>query len=182
MRDDEPHMVSVLAASAERRGERVKGRNGAPEGGWWARSRPTVPHDSAAARALTTASTEGLGPACLPDAERSANANFRKRFGSRVRNGKVPAGSTVLESSRLIHVGKIASQSGKIPCKRARGRPCQNLREMGRVHRRRVDTPRKAGGTRPPACAHHGGQEKRWLAWWAATLPELGCTMAEIRV
>ena len=28
MRDDGPHMVSVLAASAERRGERVKGRNG----------------------------------------------------------------------------------------------------------------------------------------------------------
>ena len=60
MRVDGPHMVSVLAASAEQRGERVKGRNGAPEGEWWARSRPTVPHDSAAARALTTASTEGL--------------------------------------------------------------------------------------------------------------------------
>ena len=66
-------MVSVLAASAERQGERVKGRNGVAEGGWWARSRPTVPHDSADARAGTTASTEGLGPACLPDAERSAN-------------------------------------------------------------------------------------------------------------
>ena len=66
-------MVSVLAASAERRGERVKGKNGVAEGGWWARSRPTVLHDSAAARALTTTSTEGLGPACLPDAERSAN-------------------------------------------------------------------------------------------------------------
>ena len=63
-------MVSVLAPSAERRGERVKGRNGVAEGGWWARSRPTVPDDSAAARELITTSMEGLGPACLPDAER----------------------------------------------------------------------------------------------------------------
>ena len=92
-------MVSVLAASAERRGERLKGRNGAPEGGWWARSRPTVPHDSAAARALTTASTEGLGPACLPDAERSANGKVSRRIEMRVKKTKVAAGSTVLESS-----------------------------------------------------------------------------------
>ena len=56
-------MVSVLAASAERRGERVKGRNGVAEGGWCARSRPTVPHDSAAAREEATTSMEGLGPA-----------------------------------------------------------------------------------------------------------------------
>jgi hypothetical protein len=140
-------MVSVLAASAERRGERVKGRNGVAEGGWWARSRPIVLHDSAAARALTTASTQGLGPASLPDAERSANGKVRNRQRCRVRNGKVAIPQTVLESSTLIHVGKIASQSGKIPCKRAGGRPCQNLREMGRVHRRRVDTPRKAGGS-----------------------------------
>ena len=68
-------MVSVLAASAERRGERVKGRNGVAECGWCARSRPIVLHDSAAARELTTASMEGLGPASLPDAERSANGN-----------------------------------------------------------------------------------------------------------
>ena len=92
-------MVSVLAASAERRGERVKGRNGVAEGGWWARSRPTVLHDSAAARALTTASTEGLGPASLHDAERSANGVRRKRLERRVKKRKVPVGSTVLESS-----------------------------------------------------------------------------------
>ena len=156
----------------------MKGRNGAPEGGWWARSRPTVPHDSAAARALTTASMEGLGPACLPDAERSANGLASQRFERRVRKLKVAAGSTVLESSSLIHAGKTIAQREKTPCKRARGRPCQNLREMGRVHRRRVDTPRKAGGTRPPACAHHGGQEKRWLAWWAATAKEAPSTPA----
>jgi hypothetical protein len=32
----------VLAASAERRGERLKGRNGVAEGGRGARSRPTI--------------------------------------------------------------------------------------------------------------------------------------------
>ena len=92
-------MVSVLAASAERQGERVKGRNGVAEGGWCARSRPTVPHDSAAARELTTTSMEGLGPASLPDAERSANGKVSRRLESRVKKRKVPVGSTVLESS-----------------------------------------------------------------------------------
>ena len=92
-------MVSVLAASAERRGERVKGRNGVAEGGWWARSRPTVPHDSAAARALTTASTEGLGPACLPDAERSANGKVSRRLERRVRKRKVALVQAVPEFS-----------------------------------------------------------------------------------
>ena len=92
-------MVSVLAASAERRGERVKGRNGVAECGWCARSRPIVLHDSAAARALTTASTDGLGPASLPDAERSANGKVSRRIEMRVKKTKVAAGSTGLESS-----------------------------------------------------------------------------------
>ena len=92
-------MMSVLAASAERRGERLKGRNGVSEGGWCARSRPTVPHDSAAARAETTASTEGRGPASLPGAERSANGKVSQRLESRVKKLKVAIPQTVLESS-----------------------------------------------------------------------------------
>jgi hypothetical protein len=92
-------MVSVLAASAERRGERVKGRNGVAEGGWWARSRPTVPHDSAAARELTTTSMEGLCPASLPDAERSANGKVSRRLERRVRKLKVALGQAVPEFS-----------------------------------------------------------------------------------
>ena len=91
-------MVSVLAASAERQGERVKGRNGVAEGGWCARSRPTVPHDSAAARELTTTSMEGLGPASPPDAERSANGKVSRRLERRVKKSKVALGTTVPES------------------------------------------------------------------------------------
>ena len=92
-------MVSVLAASAERRGERVKGRNGVAECGWCARSRPIVLHDSAAARELTTASMEDLGPASLPDAERSANGKVSRRLERRVRKLKVAAVQEVPESS-----------------------------------------------------------------------------------
>ena len=92
-------MVSVLAASAERRGERVKGRNGVAECGWCARSRPIVLHDSAAARELTTASMEGLGPASLPDAERSANGLASRRLERRVKKRKVALVQAVPESS-----------------------------------------------------------------------------------
>ena len=108
-------------------------------------------------------------PVCQTPKGAQTERKLSRRLERRVKKRKVALGSTVLESSSLIHAGKTIAQRGKTPCKRARGRPCQNRREMGRVHRRRVDTPRKAGGTRPPACAHHGGQEKRWLAWWAAT-------------
>ena len=92
-------MLSVLAASAERRGERLKGRNGVAEGGRGARSRPTMPQDSAAIRTTTTASTAGLGPASPPDAESSANGKVTEEEGIALKEVKLPLLTTVPEYS-----------------------------------------------------------------------------------